>query len=199
MSDDGTKDRGAKNSGAKNSVAGGAAAGGDTQVRRAGQAIRWTAAMRDAFFAHLAGSCNITAAAGAIGVPPSQVYYRRKTYPAFAEQWEEAIAIAYQVMETRLIGHVLAGGGATVAAVDGVAPEAIAWDGAIKLLTMHKARREGRARTRGPAQTVATRAQTDAAIIRRLKALAARRQREGAALPALPAPVPVGDAGGERS
>lgn len=148
------------------------------QARRSpARAIRWTAAMRDAFFTHLAGSCNITAAARAIAVPPSQIYYHRKINPTFGDEWHETIAIAYQILETRMIGYVLAGGGDMIPAVDGLAPEPIAWDAAVKLLTLHKARRDGTARHRGPSQAVATRAETDAAIIGKLKALAARKQR----------------------
>ncbi len=157
-----------------------AGASGAATRRRTCQAVRWTATMNRTFFTHLAGSCNVSEAAKAIGLLPSQVYYRRKTNVAFGKAWAEAIAIAYQVLETRMIGHVLAGGGGggggTVAVVEGVAPEPIAWDEAVKLLGMHKARREGRGGCR-PSQAVATRAQTDAAIMGKLQALAVRKQR----------------------
>ncbi len=173
--------------------------------RRSCQAVRWTATMNRTFFTHLAGSCNVTEAARTIGLLPSQVYYRRKTNAAFGKAWDEAIAIAYQVLETRIIGHVLAGGsgGGAVGMVDGLAPEPIAWDEAVKLLAMHKARRDGRVGPRLPSQAVATRAQTDAVIAGKLKVLAARNQRAAAiaagVVPgrhvALPAPAAVSRSG----
>ncbi|MCP3735034.1 hypothetical protein M9979_09150 [Sphingomonas sp. RP10(2022)] len=148
--------------------------------------VRWNAAMRDEFFDHLAGSCNVAASAAAIGLRPSQVHHRRRTNKAFAEMWEAAIEAGYQLLETRLIGYVLAGGGDTIAPDDAHALGPLHWEGAIKLFTIHKARREGRGRPCGPVPGVATREQADKVILAKLAALAARGrvaaitdQREG--------------------
>lgn len=138
--------------------------------------VRWNAAMRDAFFAHLAGSCNVAASAAAIGLKPSQVHHRRRTSKAFAAAWAEALEAGYQLLETRLLGYVLAGGG-TIAPDDAQALGPLDWEGAIKLFTIHKARREGRGRPSGPAQKTATREESDAVILRNLAALAARQRQ----------------------
>lgn len=149
--------------------------------------------MRDTFFTHLAGNCNVRAAAESIGVAASQVYYRRKTSAPFALHWTQAIEAAYHLLETRMLAHVLAEGGETPIPSDGIS-ETIDWDRALRLLTMHKARREERVRPRKPTELVATRAQSDAAILTKLKALADRKARAAAsditqsAACALPAP-----------
>lgn len=139
--------------------------------------VRWNAAMRDTFFAHLAESCNVAASAAAIGVRPSQVQHRRRTNAEFAALWADAIEAGYQLLEMRMLGYVLAGGGETIAPDDPHALGPVHWEGAIKLLTIHRARREGRGKPCGPAPRVATREETDAAIMARLAALAARRTR----------------------
>ncbi len=152
--------------------------------------VRWNAPMRDAFFAHLAGSCNVAASAAAIGLKPSQVHHRRRTSKAFAAAWAEALEAGYQLLETRLLGYVLAGGGGgTIAPDDAQALGPLDWEGAIKLFTIHKARREGRGKPTGPAPKTATREESDAVILRNLAALAAGQR---------PAPEAVadGDAGG---
>ncbi|GKS02844.1 hypothetical protein [Sphingomonas aquatilis] len=141
------------------------------------QWARWNAAMRDTFFAHLAGSCNIAASAAAIGLSPSQVQHRRRTNPQFAALWADAIEAGYQLLEMRLLGYALAGGGETIAPDDPNALGPVHWEGAIKLLTIHRARREGRGKPCGPAPKAAPREETDAAIVAGLAALAARRTR----------------------
>ena len=76
-----------------------------------------------------------------------------------------------------MIGYVLAGGGDTIAPDDPHALGPVHWEGALKLLTIHRARREGRGKPFGPAPKPATREDTDAAIMARLATLAARRVR----------------------
>lgn len=157
------------------------AAVGSTR-RASGVKVRWTTAMRDTFFAHLACNCNVTAAAAAIGVQPSQVHYRRRISKPFAAEWQRTIEAGYLLLEMRLIGHAMAGGGPSADSakmVDGDAAgvEPIAYDEAFKLLNLYRARREGRVGKRGPAQVVATREQADAAILAKLAALAARNAR----------------------
>ena len=140
--------------------------------------VRWNASMRDTFFAHLAGSCNVAASAAAIGLRPSQVHHRRRTNPAFAAHWDEAIKAGYELLETRMLGYVLGGGGPTIAPDDPQALGPIHWDGAIKLLTIHLARREGRGKPCGPPPRIATRDETDAVIIAKLTVLAAKKMRD---------------------
>ena len=144
--------------------------------RKSGLKVRWTPAMREMFFAHLACNCNVAAAARAIGVQPPQVHYRRRISKPFAAEWQRAIDAGYLLLEMRMIGHTLAGGGATVAG-DGADVEPLAYAEALKLFTLYVARREGHVRKRPPAQVVATREEADAAILAKLAALAARKAR----------------------
>lgn len=145
--------------------------------RASGVKVRWTPTMRETFFAHLACSCNVTAAAAAIGLRPAQVHYRRRINKPFAAEWERGIHAGYLLLEMRMIGHVLAGGGETIDG-DGAEVEPLAYADAVKLLTLYFARREGRVGKRPPAQVVATRDQADAAILAKLTALAARKARD---------------------
>lgn len=151
--------------------------GGDLRVRRQrGPWTRWTTEMRDTFFTHLTGNCNVLAAAESIGVTASQVHYRRRTSAPFGAQWARAIDAAYHLLEARMLAHVLASGGDTPIPGDGIA-DPVDWDRALKLLTMRNARREGRGRPSGTPPTVATREQSDTAILAKLKALADRKAR----------------------
>ncbi|WP_447411534.1 hypothetical protein, partial [Clostridium perfringens] len=85
----------------------------------------------------------------------------------------------YQLLETRLLGHVLNGGGAgTIAPDDPACVGPVDWDGGIKLLTLHRTQRAGTGRTPGRPPSVATREETDAAILKKLAALAAARARQ---------------------
>jgi hypothetical protein len=146
-------------------------------TRASGVKVRWTPTMRETFFAHLACSCNVTAAAAAIGLRPAQVHYRRRNNKPFAAEWERGIHAGYLMLEMRMIGHVLTGGGEIIDG-DGAEVEPLAYADAVKLLTLYFARREGRVGKRPPAQVVATREQADAAILAKLTALAARKARD---------------------
>lgn len=155
---------------------------GSTAMRRRGQWIRWNRQMTEAFLSHLAGSCNVAASARAIGVTPTQVHHRRRTNTAFAQAWAKALDAGYQLLETRLLGHVLRGGGDdTIAPDDPDCVGPVDWEGGIKLLTLYRARRDGRAKAGGFKPVVATRDETDAAILKKLAVIAAARTRQGEA------------------
>lgn len=186
MSGDG--DHGAVGRGDAPHAAGNAERGAAAPADCAGERpVRWTAAMRDGFFAHLAGSCNVVASARAIGVSLTQVHHRRRTDAAFASLWAEAIEAGYQLLEMRMLGQVLADGGDAIAADDPDAPGPVQFDGAMKLMTLHRGRRAGLGKAgglaggglpgSGVAADVATPEATDAAILRRLAMLADRRGR----------------------
>lgn len=78
----------------------------ETKQRR----VAWTKRMAEEFFETLASTCNVSEAARAIGVPRTNLYHKRVD-PAFAERWDAALKLGYQMLETRLVGHALAGKG----------------------------------------------------------------------------------------
>lgn len=159
--------------------------GGDGAGGGARKWVRWTQRMKADFLDELAATCNVLASAAAVGVTASSIYALRRRDDAFAEAWQEALAQGYQMLETQLVGHALAGGGATLRNGDPTrAP--IDVELALKLMSDHRGQAIRDRPVGGPRAKVATRADTNAAIIKKLKALEAR-------LGLLPLPAP-GDA-----
>ena len=71
--------------------------------RRAARANGWTKARRAAFLAELAASCNVVRAHEAAGMASSGVYRLRQRDPEFAAQWQAALEIGYERLETALV------------------------------------------------------------------------------------------------
>ncbi|WP_156442667.1 MULTISPECIES: hypothetical protein [unclassified Sphingomonas] len=141
----------------------------------AAERVQWSAAMRATFLDHLAATCNVSAAAEAARVCKTSVYQIRRRDADFAAQWEEALALGYQMVETRLIGHVLAG----LTRVDrmderGDAP-AIDFEAALKLLSQHRNATAKPHKGRKP--TFAAPDDTDRVLLERLRVIEARRAR----------------------
>ncbi len=140
----------------------------------------WTAARKAGFLDHLAATCNITDAAAAVGARPESVYSLRRRDGAFAAAWTEALAAGYEMLETRLVGHALAGGGQSI--TNGTTPTigAIDRDVAMWLLNFRQAELLGTPRRRGGRpRRVASAEETDAAILKKLAAIA--RKKDAAA------------------
>jgi len=137
-----------------------------------GRPLRWTAALTGAFLDHLARTGNITAAAERIGIDPSQAYYRLRTNAAFAEAWRAALDAGCLTIETQMIAHILSAG--DPAATDTGAGR-FNWEQALRLLVLRDQRRTGRGGAGGPPRRLATREESDAVILRRLAALAKRK------------------------
>ncbi|MBX3593711.1 hypothetical protein [Sphingomonas sp.] len=150
--------------------------------------VRWTKAMRETFLDHLAATCNVRESAAVIGVIPGSVYALRRREPRFAAQWDEALALGYQMLETLAVGHVLAGGGIKDKLTAGVDPTAgpIDLEAAFRLLTVHRNAPGKPRRNRGP--VFAEPEQTDQVLLAKLKQIEARRMRDAAAAPG-PAPA----------
>src|SRR3546814_4097149 len=68
----------------------------------------FTAAARRTFLDALAATCNVTLAARAAGFPVRPCYRWRHQHAAFAEAWQEALAIGYDRLETALLDYALA-------------------------------------------------------------------------------------------
>ncbi len=141
--------------------------------------IRWTKAMRETFLDHLAATCNVREAAAVIGVIPGSVYSLRRREPKFAAAWEEALGLGYQMLETRVVGHVLAGGTRLDPLGCGVDSSLgpIDFESALRLLMAHR-NTPGKPRTHGRGPQFASRDETDVMLLKRLKAIEMRRARE---------------------
>ena len=73
-----------------------------TQVRRA-KCGGWTRRTEQKFLIALSESCNVKAAVRSAGMSQSSAYAHRHRWPAFAREWDEAVAIGYAALEAALI------------------------------------------------------------------------------------------------
>lgn len=129
--------------------------------------VRWTKKKRTDFLDHLAGTCNVRAAAAAAGMTPPSVYHLRRKDEAFGEEWQKALHVGYEMLETELLGHMLAGGGDTIDRADG---SRIIVEQALKLLGQHRNAMQGKWRG-GPKLKRACPEDTDTAILKKLAAM----------------------------
>jgi hypothetical protein len=130
--------------------------------------VRWTKKMKAAFLDHLAATCNVKESAAEIGVDPVSVYGLRRHDAEFRANWADALACGYEMLETQLVGHALAGDGSgeLTGAAESVGP--ISVDLALRLLTAHRNAMTGKMARGGPPRHRATKAETDAAILKKL-------------------------------
>lgn len=70
--------------------------------------VRFTRERKQAFLDHFAGSCNLEAAAAAAGVSADTVYEHLRRDPAFAEGFQEALALGYTLLEAEAAGQMRA-------------------------------------------------------------------------------------------
>ena len=128
--------------------------------------VRWTKGMKRDFLDQLAATCNVKAAARGIGVDPAGVYKLRRKDKAFAAEWSAALGLGYEMLETQLVGHALAGGGPVLTNGDPERTGPIDVVLATQLLAQH---REGDGdvarRKKGPPLKIVTPEQTDASIM----------------------------------
>jgi hypothetical protein len=135
--------------------------------------VRWTARMKSEFLDHLAATGSVAAAAAAIAVRPSSLYQLRRRDAAFAAAWREAVVLAYDALETLVLGHVMSGQ-ADRTITDGVHGP-IDVDQALRLLARHRDALRGKPFKGGPRIVYATRVATDAAILKAIEALMRRK------------------------
>lgn len=141
--------------------------------------VRWSKTKRATFLDHLAGTCNVREAAALAGMTAPSVYHLRRKDESFAEEWHQALLVGYEMLETELLGHVLAGGGETISRADG---REIKLEAAIRLLGLHRNSLQGKWRG-GPRLKRARPEDTDAAIMRKLDAIDRIRARQAAEKP----------------
>ncbi len=139
--------------------------------------VRWTRRMHEDFFEALAATCHVQQAAAAIGVKLGSVYYQRRIDPGFAAGWRDALAHGYEILETRVVGHALRGGGTELTGSDPDYPP-VDIDLAMRLLREHHSRMTGSRVTPGRPAGFATREETNAAILKKLKAIEAQQARK---------------------
>lgn len=140
-----------------------------------GQWVRWSRRMKAEFLDALASSCNVKASADAIGVDPASVYSLRRRDPEFLREWGLALDAGYQLLETMLLGHVMAGGGRGDAIDMPGLPGKLDVETALRLLAAHRQSLDGRQKSGGPRPRLCDAAETDAAILKKLSAIEKRR------------------------
>ncbi len=64
---------------------------------------RWNAEVEAAFFAVLAATGNVNAAARATGMSDTALYNRRKLWPAFDARWDEVVSLANERLAVQLL------------------------------------------------------------------------------------------------
>lgn len=143
----------------------------------------WTKAMRVRFLDHLAATCNVRMAAEAIGKPGRAAQALRRTDADFAEAWEKALETGYATLEAMLIARASGAEAASRSYPAGETedvPDADQLDSelAIRLLGHYRARVKNPSRHGRKPHKKATEKETDAIIIKRLKALNRRLARE---------------------
>jgi hypothetical protein len=99
--------------GAELVVRGASCAGGGRQVQITRARLKqWTPRTEDRFLEVLGSTCNVRAAASAVGLCPTSAYNQRRRWPAFARRWRAALEQGYLELEFGLLeaaGNFLSG------------------------------------------------------------------------------------------
>ncbi len=143
---------------------------------------KFGAKVRKAFLVHLSGSCNVRASAKAAGCSEGAVHYWQKADAEFAEACDFALEAGYKQLQHVLLERALRGDDSSkLSEADYEAmpdPSKIDTELALRLLALHERRvTTGARRGGGAKRRKATREETDAAIIKRLKVLRIRFER----------------------
>jgi hypothetical protein len=141
----------------------------------------WTATKRGAFLDHIAATCNVTEAARLVGMGQSGAHKLRRVDPDFAQQWRGALSAGFDRLQAMLIERAM--GPLTVQIGDTPMPDVSTMDTelAMRLVEHHRRTIAGAPKRRGgPVPTRATEEETNAALLKRLKILHKRNQKEAA-------------------
>ena len=125
---------------------------------------------RRRFLDHLSVTCDVEGAARLIGMPPETLYRTRRKDADFAAGWREALALGYEMIEMRLAGRALCGRTGGDADADAGSSDTFDAEMALKLLARRRVPPAGAAVRR------ATVRETDAAILKKLAAIAEAKQ-----------------------
>lgn len=135
----------------------------------------WTARKRRIFLDHLAATSNATDSARAAGMHPRSAFALRRRDDQFAEEWDEALGEYETRLEGKLVVYAESKGEPAPdedagSDIDGFDPKL-----AVQALALHRDRRSGGRRRRGgPRPRTASREETEAAVLKLLKAVAKR-------------------------
>jgi hypothetical protein len=139
--------------------------------------VRWSQAMKDTFLDHLALTCNVVASAALVPVHVRAAYNLRRRDAAFAEGWSEALEAGYESVELMLVAHALRRKDEVV--LDPATGEPFDVAFATALLASHRSVKTGVTRGGGRKPRVATAAETDGLLLRKLQEI--KRRRDAAA------------------
>lgn len=136
-----------------------------------------TVRKRAAFLDHLAGTCNVTHSALAVGVDPACFHRYRRRHPEFASLWRDAVEAGYDRLQELLIQR--ASGMVDTPIGETPVPDITKMDTelAMRLLESHRRTVMGGKRGGGVKIRQATEEETNAAIIKKLRVLARRSRR----------------------
>ena len=153
--------------------------------RRKPKSNGWTKARRAAFLTELAHSCNVSRAHKVAGMSERGAYALRLRDPDFARQWQAALELGYERLETALLARALeAAGPLPIAATEETAMpvEKMTVEQAMAFLNQHRRSvQQGSARQRRPqARQVATQEETDAVLLKRIAMVKRQRARRAA-------------------
>lgn len=150
------------------------------QVQRRNKRNKFGMKRRATFLTVLAATCNVRLAAERAGVTTTTAYRVRRMEPAFATLWREAIVAGYERLETALLARAMGTDSKAMAGFEFGDPEAVLPEGeidadlALRLLNRNRAKAEGSSRPARAGRHVATEAETNAALLKKLAVL--RRQ-----------------------
>ncbi len=147
------------------------------QLVRVGEG-RWSAARAERFLASLADCANVRRAAEAAGVSTQAVYKRRLKDPAFREAWEAALETGKARLELMLVEAAQRRFDPDALPMPGGEAPLVSVGEAINLLKLHRDPVRAAGQRGGPEPRVASDAEVEASLIKRLKVFAKRVWRD---------------------
>jgi hypothetical protein len=141
----------------------------------------WTVRKRAVFLDHVAATGNVSASARIVGLGESGAYKLRRRDRDFAEQWRVALEAGFDRLQAMLIERAM--GPLTVQIGDTPMPDVSTMDTelAMRLIEHHRRTIAGTPKRRGgPVPSRATEDETNAELLKRLKILHKRNQKEAA-------------------
>lgn len=144
--------------------------GGGFPIKRKVRADGWTKERRQIFLDTLAATCNVTESCRAAGMALRAVYPLKRRDAAFAAAWDKAISEGFDRLRAQMLENC--GAGLTIDP-DGsaAAPPPFDFEKGLRLLHFYSAQAQGTpSRRTGRPRRNATREETNAALIKALKA-----------------------------
>lgn len=155
-------------------------AGRNRVLQRRVKTHGWTEARRKAMLEQLATSCNVEASCEAVGMTKQGFYALRARDPEYSERCRQAMLAGYERLEGELLRKAIA----TVEEPAGdtgpreVVAGQMSVEQAMRLLERFQSRRRDDATVRRAVSFRATQAETDAMLLKQLKALKKRHENK---------------------